>query len=154
MTPDARQFQITTLEDDEVRAVLARQFVGRLAYPSGNRVEIRPIGFVRDRDWLFGRMQGGEKIEALLHHRWVAFQVDDIRSPWEWESVVIHGPLQFLDPDAGSEMAAMHARATAALADRISDFGGPDDPGAFRSILFGITVQEISGRRGAMAPAP
>jgi uncharacterized protein len=154
MTQTGQRFEISNLGDASARAVLARQFVGRLAYPAGNRVEIRPIGFVSDGDWLFGRMQAGDKIEALLHHRWVAFQVDDIRSLWDWESVVVHGPLQFLDPDGGSEMANMHARAESALARKIPGFGGPDDPGAFRSILFGITVQEISGRRGVNVVAP
>jgi nitroimidazol reductase NimA-like FMN-containing flavoprotein (pyridoxamine 5'-phosphate oxidase superfamily) len=99
-------------------------------------------------------MQEGEKVEALLHHRWVAFHVDEIHSPWQWESVLIHGPLQFLDPDGGEEMASMHARALAVLSAHVPHFQGVDDPGAFRSILFGITVQEMAGRKGVLNRAP
>jgi uncharacterized protein len=147
-------FQILPLSDSEVYALLDRQEVGRLAYPDGNLVEIRPVGFVRDGDWLFGRMQAGDKIEALLHHRWVAFHADEVVSPWDWRSVLVHGPLQFLDPEGGEEMAAMHARALTALGRRVPAFQSPRDPGAFRSILFGITVQEMTGRRGVMSPEP
>jgi len=151
---DPPLFRILPLSDAEIHTLLDHQAVGRLAYPDGNRVEIRPVGFVRDGDWLFGRMQAGDKIEALLHHRWVAFHVDEVQSPWEWQSVLIHGPLQFLDPTGGEEMAAMHARALAALAGGVPDFQGSTDPGAFRSILFGITVQEMTGRRGVLSPGP
>lgn len=153
MNHSSRTFQIFTLSSAEIDALLDRQAVGRLAYPAGNRVEIRPVGYVRDGDWLFGRMQAGDKIEALLHHRWVAFHVDDIRSPWDWESVILHGPLQFLDAEGGTEMAQMYARAREALAASIPDFEGTEDPGAFRSLVFGITVQEISGRQGRMLSA-
>ena len=50
-----------TLTDDECRAVLSRNYVGRLAFMRENRVDIQPIGYVAAEAWLFMRSADGAK---------------------------------------------------------------------------------------------
>ena len=53
MTTAAPTFR--TLEADESRTLLARHRVGRIAYALHDRVDIEPVHYVYDGDWLFGR---------------------------------------------------------------------------------------------------
>lgn len=141
--------RVEEMDGRAMEALLDRTRIGRLAYIDGRRVEIRPLGFVRDGDWVFGRMEAGGKVEALLHLPWVAFQVDEIRSPWAWESVLLHGPLHFLpEGEGGPEGAKVRARALQALERAIPGFGTTADPGGHRTLLFGILPQERRGLRG------
>lgn len=151
---ESRDLVIEPLSEAAVNALLARSRLGRMAYVDGRLVDIRPLAYVRDGGWIFGRMALGTKVEALLHHPWVAFQVDEIRSPWDWESVVIRGPVHFLDEEAGEEARRLRARALAALEREIPGFGTEADPGAFRTLLFGILPQETRGMRGRSAGTP
>jgi uncharacterized protein len=152
----ARKFSSEPLDAAGCEEILSRGEIGRLAFSFRDQVDIRPIAYVFDPEegWIFGRMEAGEKIRTLLHHRWVAFQVDEIESLWSWSSVVIQGALHFLVPDAdgvesgGPEIARVRERAQLALRRLFPDLGEPTDPGAHRTLLFGIAPQDVSGRRG------
>ncbi len=145
----ATTFRVEELDDAGMDALLQRQRIGRLAYTDGRRVEIRPLGYVREGEWIFGRMEAGGKVEALRHLPWVAFQVDDIGSPWAWESVLLHGPLHFLpEGEGGPEGARVRTHALRALEKGIPGFGTAADPGGHRTLLFGILPQERRGLRG------
>jgi nitroimidazol reductase NimA-like FMN-containing flavoprotein (pyridoxamine 5'-phosphate oxidase superfamily) len=143
------------MSDEAMDALLARSRMGRMAFLDGRRIEIRPLGFVKDGDWVFGRMGDGGKLDALLRAPWVAFQVDEVTSPWVWESVLLRGPVHFLPPgEGGPEGVRLRERALRALEDAIPGFGTPEDPGAHRGHLFGILPQERSGMRGARVETP
>jgi nitroimidazol reductase NimA-like FMN-containing flavoprotein (pyridoxamine 5'-phosphate oxidase superfamily) len=152
------QFQTEALDRPSCEALLARGFIGRIAFSFRDQVDIRPIAYVFDPvdGWIFGRMEAGEKVRTLLHHRWVAFQIDEVESLWSWSSVVVQGALHFLVPSAegasmDSEFARVRGRAEEALRTLFPDLGEPSDPGAHRTLLFGIAPQEVSGRRGWLA---
>jgi nitroimidazol reductase NimA-like FMN-containing flavoprotein (pyridoxamine 5'-phosphate oxidase superfamily) len=145
-TPAA--FRTRALSAVAAREFLARKDLGRLAYLERGRIEVRPVGFALADEWIFGRMGRGQKADALLHHRWVTFQVDEVRDHWTWRSVVLRGALHFLDGEGGSAAQAAHARALETLRSAIPGFGGPDDPGSFRDMIFGIEIQEIAGVEG------
>src|SRR5438105_5401 len=69
-------------------ALLARQRVGRLAFAFHDRVDIEPIHYAYEDGWLYGRTSHGSKLATVLHNPWVAFEVDEVRSHFDWESVV------------------------------------------------------------------
>lgn len=145
---EATRFRTRVLSDTETREVLAGLHLGRLAYVEGSRIEIRPVGYAFDGEWLFGRMGPGSKVQALLHHRWVTFQVDAVQSPWSWRSILVHGALHFLDGGGGAEVERVRGRALEALAAAVPGLGSAEDPGRFRGLIFGITPQEVSGLEG------
>jgi uncharacterized protein len=136
------------LAGQECRRILRENRFGRLAFTFRDRVDIRPLSYVTEGDWIFGRTSAGEKILTLEHHRWVAFQVDRIEDPLNWESVVVHGAFHLLDEPGTGERERLADQARALIRRAQPGAFSPEDPAAERDRLFGIAIQEITGRRG------
>ena len=132
----------SVLSDADARALLARHHVGRIAFSLHDRVDIEPVHYALDGDWLFGRTSMGTKLATLAHHPWCAFEVDEVRSLFDWASVVVKGSFHLLDP----EQAGQYRRAYELLAALVPEIFFPDDPAPHRTILFGIYANEITGR--------
>lgn len=133
------------LVETESRSFLARQHVGRLAYSFKDHVDIEPISYTYDGGWIFGRTSIGTKLSTLAHHPWCAFEADEVSGPFEWTSVVAKGMFYILDPKSGSS--DLYARAVASTKALMPDAFSVSDPTPQRSVLFGIHVNEITGRR-------
>ncbi|MEX2180793.1 MAG: pyridoxamine 5'-phosphate oxidase family protein [Gemmatimonadaceae bacterium] len=134
------------LDSAACQALLARHNVGRLALAHRDRVEIVPIHYVYDDGWLYGRTAAGTKLELASHNRWVAFEVDDVRGLFEWESVVVKGGIYLLRPEGSKVEQAVYQKGVRLLRTLIPETLTPDDPLPERAILFRIHVDEITGR--------
>jgi nitroimidazol reductase NimA-like FMN-containing flavoprotein (pyridoxamine 5'-phosphate oxidase superfamily) len=143
---------IRELTDAEARALLARGHVGRLAYDRNETIEIEPITYSYDDDWIFGRTSVGTKLASLAQHPRCAFEIDEVAGPFEWMSVVVKGTFYLLDPEAGSP--ALYGRAMEKVRELVPAAFSYSDPAPTRSFLFGIYVSTISGRASEMAAAP
>lgn len=141
-TLTAAAFRELTL--DEAHALLADNTVGRLAFTLHDRVDIAPISYVTDHAWIFGRTNKGAKLTTLLHHPWCAFEVDEVRGAFDWSSVVVKGTFHLLDPEIGSP--DTYQRAEELLRNLVPGTFSADDPAPHRDIVFGIFIQEITGR--------
>jgi uncharacterized protein len=139
-----------TLEEGESRALLARLHVGRIAYALHDQVDIEPVHFVLDGDWLFGRTSMGTKLATLAHQPWCAFEVDEVQAIFDWKSVVLKGTFYLLDPETSSP--GLYSRALDRLMALIPETFSPGDPVPHRTILFGIYIREISGRAATTHP--
>jgi len=126
------------------RALLRRHGAGRLAFTFKNYVDIEPIGYVLDGDWLYGRTSRGTKMVQLKRNPWVAFEVDEIVGPFDWKSVVVHGTVYFLNP--GGDEHPDFPRALKLFRGRDPRIMRGDDPVPERTIFFRIHLDEISGR--------
>ena len=133
----------STLSEVEARVVLSRNSLGRLAYSRHNRVDIEPLYYVLNADWMYGRTSAGSKIATLAHQHWCAFEVDEVRSMFDWTSVVVQGSFHVLNP-AGDVTAYEHGLALlrAFYAGTLMD----DDYAPHRTTLFRISIGSISGR--------
>jgi nitroimidazol reductase NimA-like FMN-containing flavoprotein (pyridoxamine 5'-phosphate oxidase superfamily) len=129
------------LDDGEIQAVLARNHVGRIAYTFRDRVNIVPLHYVYSDGWIYGRTSPGEKLVTIGHHRWVAFEVDEVQGPYDWRSVVVHGGFYVLSHDDRAWTQALE-RVRGVVPYPLTQ----DDPTPFRTVLFRIAVQESSGR--------
>lgn len=132
------------LTPDEARALLERSSVGRLAFTRHDRVDIEPIGYVADGEWIFGRTSKGTKLSTLLHHPWCAFETDEVRSMFEWSSVVVKGTFYLLEPEIGSP--DTYRRAERLLRRFVPGTFEEHDPAPHRDIVFGIFIHEMTGR--------
>lgn len=134
----------------ECQAVLARNHVGRIAWSHGSHTEIEPIHYVHAGAWLFGRTSPGAKLDTLagnFHHAWpVAFEVDEVEELFRWRSVVAHGNFYQIGPGGAPWEREEWAAGVEALRRLVPGTFGEADPVPFRTVVFGIAVQEVSGR--------
>jgi nitroimidazol reductase NimA-like FMN-containing flavoprotein (pyridoxamine 5'-phosphate oxidase superfamily) len=87
------------------------QQVGRLAFSFRDRVDIEPIHYVYADGYIYGRTQFGSKVTVLAHHPWIAFEVDEVTTLFAWRSVVVHGRIEFPDPNGSPKEVAHYAQA-------------------------------------------
>lgn len=139
------------LTPDECHRLLARHNVGRLALTHQNRVDIFPIHYVHDDGWLYCRTAVGTKIEMAAHNRWVAFEVDEVRGTFDWESVVVKGGLYLLRHEGSEEERALYDRGVSFVRRIVPEAFTPNDPLVDRAILFRIHIDEMTGRGAATA---
>jgi nitroimidazol reductase NimA-like FMN-containing flavoprotein (pyridoxamine 5'-phosphate oxidase superfamily)/osmotically-inducible protein OsmY len=135
-----------TLEAGKCEELLKRQNVGRLAFALQDRVGIVPVHYVYDEGWIYGRTEPEGKLVPILRNRRVAFEVDEIRGMFSWQSVVVHGSFYLIEPDAGEKEKAAHDKAVQLLRRILPTTLGKADPVPFRDQLFRIAVSEITGR--------
>jgi nitroimidazol reductase NimA-like FMN-containing flavoprotein (pyridoxamine 5'-phosphate oxidase superfamily) len=127
-----------------MRAILARNHVGRVAYSFHERVNIVPVHYLYSDGWIYGRTSPGEKVEILAHHKWVAFEVDEVEGPYDWRSVVAYGGCYVLEAVVNAWRLALELSRTV-----VPEALGKDDPAPFRTVLFRIAIQESTGREAA-----
>ena len=137
---------IHELERAEMEALLARNDVGRLAFAARSIVDIEPVNYVYADGWIYGRTSPGTKISAVATNWWVAFEVDECLEMFEWKSVVAHGGFYRLY-DAGRDVDRLRYKtAVEALRTIVPDTFADEDPVPYRTIVFGILVQEMRGK--------
>jgi hypothetical protein len=139
------------LSPREARALLARLDVGRIAYVFHDHVDIEPIHYAADGERIYGRTSIGSKLISLVHHRWCAFEVDDVHGPFDWMSVVVKGAFYVLDAEPGPDG---YARCLALLRAKMPEALTSDDPAPHRAVLFRIHIDEIAGRCADSSRAP
>jgi uncharacterized protein len=134
------------LDPAECNALLARHNVGRLAFARKERVDIEPIHYVFDDQWLYGRTQPGTKLEVLTHNRWVAFEVDEVEALFDWRSVVVKGGFYLLRADGSAHEREIYDKGVALLRRLVPETLTPEDPLPDRAIVFRIHIDEMFGR--------
>lgn len=134
------------LSREESLALLARNQVGRLAFAHRDRIDIEPIHYTLGDGWLYGRTTPGAKLEAVAHHRWVAFEVDEIDALLDWRSVVVKGAVYLLRADGSDAERAQYAEGVSMVRQVIPEAFTAEDPLPERAILFRIHIDELTGR--------
>jgi uncharacterized protein len=137
---------IRSLDRTECEAVLARNHVGRLAFSFHDRVDIEPLHYVYDNGWLVGRTSYGAKLATLRHRPWVAFEVDEMQGLFDWRSVVVRGTFYIVTADGTPIEAEAWERAIGLLRKLVPATAAPGDPVPFRTVIFRIAIDEITGR--------
>jgi nitroimidazol reductase NimA-like FMN-containing flavoprotein (pyridoxamine 5'-phosphate oxidase superfamily) len=134
------------LTDQECEALLSAGSVGRIAFSYRDTVDIRPIHYVKSDGWLFGRTSDGDKLVTIRHNQWVAFEVDEISGPLDWQSVVVRGTFYELRNDGSIHDKQLYERALKAIRRKSRSALTTRDPLAFRTVLFGVSIDAMTGR--------
>jgi len=142
----------STLSDEEAWAVLSRNHLGRLAFMNANRVDIEPVSYVASDSWLFMRSAGGAKLDALAHSPYVAFEVDEVKSAFDWRSVVARGTIYVMSDDGHHVDQAIFERAVEALRTYQPHALRDDDPTPARRTVYGLHVDLLAGRKAEAGP--
>jgi len=131
--------------------MLSRHRVGRLAFTFHDRVDIEPISYLFRDGWIYARTSPGTKLEVVRHNPWVAFEIDEIESRFDWRSVVIHGTIYFLDGSGGDRERETYATALELMRSVDAEMLTAADPVPHRSTLFRIHADRIIGRASRTA---
>ncbi len=144
-----------TLSREECVAILARNHVGRIAYAHGSRVDIEPLNYVYHDGWLYGRTSRGARL-AATEVTWapVAFEVDEVEEFFRWRSVVVHGGFYTVVDDDVVGHEDQWWQGIQLLRTLIPGTFTGDDPVGFRTVVFRIAVQEVTGREAVPGAAP
>ncbi len=134
------------LTNEECLAVLRRNKYGRLAFTLHDRVDVEPIHYVLDGDWLYMRTSAGTKVSTLTRGPWVAFEVDEVRAPFDWVSVVAKGTVYFVSGVPGADDPREFRKALAILRRLIPEAMTPDDPTPSRNVILRMSLNELHGR--------
>jgi nitroimidazol reductase NimA-like FMN-containing flavoprotein (pyridoxamine 5'-phosphate oxidase superfamily) len=141
----ARAPRLVALSRAECMRLLARNHVGRLAYAFRDAVDIVPLYYAYADGWIYARTSPGQKLAKLRHNRWVAFEVDELHGKFDWSSVVVHGALYLLERESG--VSETWEQAVTVLQGKFPEAFTDHDPVPFRTALFRIHVDAVSGRR-------
>jgi nitroimidazol reductase NimA-like FMN-containing flavoprotein (pyridoxamine 5'-phosphate oxidase superfamily) len=134
------------LRPEECVDVLRRNTYGRIAFTLHGRVDVEPVHYVYEGDWLYLRTSKGTKVASLRHGPWVAFEVDEVRGPFDWTSVVVKGTVYFIAGVSGAEDTEASEKALTALRRLMPEAMTPNDPVPSRNVLLRISVNELHGR--------
>lgn len=137
---------IRNLTRREMEDLLRRNRVGRIAFLNGRRVDIEPISYVFAEGALYGRAAPGTRTQALKAQPWVAVQVDEIRGPFDWESVVVKGSVYVVEPSQVSPLRERYEQALRTIRSAMPDVLTDRDPAPLRTILFRLNIDEMEGR--------
>jgi uncharacterized protein len=154
MTHHAGDPTFRELNAVEMRELLARNHVGRIAYSFHDRVDIEPISYVFDDDAFYMRTEPGTKLATLAHSPWVAFEVDEVAGPFDWKSVVAHGTVYVLE-DAGTPDMREGYRAAVRRLRRLTPGAlGDDDPVPARRVVLKLYPAHMTGREARSTAEP
>ena len=131
--------------------MLSRHYVGRLAFTFRDRVDIEPISYLFRDGWIYARTSVGTKLTVVEHNPWVAFEIDEVESRYDWRSVVVHGTIYFLDPGGGDRDRETYEAALALMRTVDADLLTAADPTPQRSTLFRIHADSVVGRAARTA---
>ena len=79
------------LTDAQINKILATHRYGRVGFVYEDEVFIVPINYGYDGHDLYCQARPGTKIDGMRHNPHVGFQVDEIRDPAHWQSVLLQG---------------------------------------------------------------
>jgi nitroimidazol reductase NimA-like FMN-containing flavoprotein (pyridoxamine 5'-phosphate oxidase superfamily) len=137
---------IRELSREECERILERNTVGRVAFSLRDRVDIQPIHYVYDDGWIYGRTSAGSKVATLERNKWLAFEVDEVDGIFDWRSVVVHGGFYILEENGLDRDRELFEHALRLLRRVVPGTLTPRDPVHFRTVLFRVPLQEVSGR--------
>jgi uncharacterized protein len=128
----------------ECDAMLASGHVGRIAFSYHDHVDIEPIHYVFEGEWIYGRTSDGTKLRTLAHNRWLAFETDEFSGLFDWKSVVVKGSLYLLEANGTKSEAYDHALEL--LRSLSPHLLREDDPAPHRTVVFRIHADQVTGR--------
>jgi len=132
------------LSEVESRDLIAGGKIGRLGCVDNGEPYVVPINYVFEDGSIYSHSLPGRKIDAMRAHPRACLQLDEIRSDFEWRSVIAFGTFEEIrvPNDRRSILGKLLARfplLTPVESSMAKDAGAPD------SVVFRIIVDRITG---------
>ncbi|MDP9080248.1 MAG: pyridoxamine 5'-phosphate oxidase family protein [Bacteroidota bacterium] len=104
------------LNEEQIENLLKKQVTGRIACTDHGLPYIVPVNYVYDGKQIISHSAPGKKVEMMRKNPRVCFQVDEINTIFNWQSVVAWGLFEEITDMAEKEQAIL------ALTHRIMPF--------------------------------
>ena len=88
----------------------------------------------------------GSKLTALRHSPWVAFEVDEVESAFDWRSVVVHGTVYVLQEGGGEIARETYRVALGRIRELVPMALTPRDPTPTRQVILKLHLADVRGR--------
>ena len=145
-SPAPRAFR--PLDPGATLALLARNHVGRIAYPRRGQLEVEPVVYGLAEGWLWARLAYGHAWGAPGEggpQGWpVVFEVDEVDAGFRWRSAVVRGTLHPVEhpADGGDPALWVHAVEVIRSLDPTAVLGAAE----LRASLVRVAVLDAIGR--------
>lgn len=130
----------------EAESVLSKHHTGRMAFAFHDKITIELVNYVYADGWIYARIEQGAALTTLRHHQWVAFEVDELKTVYDWRAVTVHGSVQFLSDDRSSPEWRHFNKAMQLIRAQVPTVLTPADPLPNRTQVYRIHADEILGR--------
>lgn len=142
-----RPVHVTTraLDVRESESLLSRHHVGRLSASFEDRHSLTLVNYTYADHWIYLRIESGVRRTTIEHHPWVAFGVDEIDGIYDWRTVTVQGPVQFLTDDTHSSAWREFHNAVQLIRSVVPGALTREDPMPDRVHLLRIFVDTIDG---------
>jgi nitroimidazol reductase NimA-like FMN-containing flavoprotein (pyridoxamine 5'-phosphate oxidase superfamily) len=134
------------IPEAECFELLRRNRIGRIAMRDGDSAYLVPISYACGDRVLYGHAAPGRKVQLLREWPRVAFQVDEIRNPATWKSVMVRGTWHEIHDRNEADSARLHL-VNAFQGSLMSLTAGHGHRTTLTdAVLFLISIEEITGR--------
>jgi hypothetical protein len=137
----------------QINNVLTSQVIGRLACSNNNQPYIVPVTYAYDGTYIYGQSNFGRKIRMLRENPMVCFEVDTMTDMRNWQSVVIFGRFEELQPAESEKARALLYNRVFSLESsstvHLHEHGAEamvDDSTRIKNIMYRIKINKITGR--------
>lgn len=135
---------IGNLDSTEIEQLLTTEHVGRLGIYGDGRVYIFPVGFGYDGTHVYVHSSEGLKVYLMRAHPDVCLEVEQITSPADWRTVLVHGTFDELTAPAERDAAltAIAGQGSGPYPPSVAPYLG----GLERLVVYRIRPYEKTGR--------
>lgn len=147
----------TTLTPEECDALLQSTHYGHLGCVDGDNPYVFPVTYLYKDGSLFGYTREGTKVQIMRKHPQVCVQVEQVKSGFEWESVMCHGLFsEITDPTERHDIELLLADQYAVISlqekmvpvsPAIGDLHLENVEAVQKSVLYRIDITEKTGVR-------
>jgi uncharacterized protein len=133
---------IVKLGDEDSLAILREGILGRLGCIASDWPYVVPVNYFFDGKDIYIHTLPGKKLDALRSNPRVCLQVDKIKDPYNWRSVIAYGTFEEISAEETREniLTRMYSRLPhmTPVESRLVE-------GAKGTVVFRIKVEEVTG---------
>ena len=133
---------IGKLGDEDSLAILREGILGRLGCIASGWPYVVPVNYFFDGKDIYVHTLPGKKLDALRSNPRVCLQVDKIKDPYNWRSVIAYGTFEEISAEETREniLTRMYSRLPhmTPVVSRLVE-------GAKGTVVFRIKVEEVTG---------
>jgi nitroimidazol reductase NimA-like FMN-containing flavoprotein (pyridoxamine 5'-phosphate oxidase superfamily) len=143
------------LSKEEIEVILNSNVIGRIGCVADKRVYVVPVTYVYDNGYIIGHTTEGMKIEFLRQNPECCFEVDEMKSISNWQSVIGWGTFEELEGTAADDAMEKLVTKLVPLVPSETSHAGRMGPISARrtstlatksTIVYRILLKEKSGR--------